>query len=720
MKYITKIYQHFANDSLYRNSIYLMLSTGVMAFFGFFFWMINTRLFTTEQIGLATTIISVVGLITSFSLLGLDVGLIRYLPKSERKNDKINTSFFAVVIITTILAILFLVGLKIFSPKLLFIKENSFYSFLLILFIVFSSANVLIESIFIAFRNTKFILIKNTIFSVLKLILPFFLVGLGTYGIFGSWMVALTIAFIVSFIILVTKFGYKPQLILRKSVIGEIGRYSFGNYIAGFFGGLPILVLPLMITNIINPETTAHYYMAMMIASLLFVVPGSITQSLFAEGSHGETEFKEHIIKAIKIILLILIPAIIVIILFGNYILLAFGKNYSTEGFRFLQILALSGIFVSINSIFGTILRVKREIKRIIFIGLFESLLILGLSYLLISKGLLGIGIAWIIGQSAVSLVYLAYEGWSKIVNFFIYLIHENGIPFIHKKQIWSIGIYTGKSPLHFALPENIKNPVLTAKDVTDVPTEFVADPFMIKENSIWYMFFEVMNIHTKRGEIGVATSSNGFSWKYKQIVLTESFHLSYPYVFKWQNDYYMIPESYEANSIRLYKAVNFPTQWSFIEILLEGSDYADPSIFCWHERWWLFASSTESNILRLYFADSPLGPWIEHPQSPIVTNNACMSRPAGRVTLFNDCMIRFTQDDTAFYGNQVMAFEITKLTTTSYKEKETKGNPVLQANGISWNAKGMHHIDPHQIGENKWIACVDGHVEILRFEFNF
>ncbi len=51
-KTIFKFYHYLANDSLYRNSIYLMLSTGVMAVFGFFFWVINARLYSAEQVGI--------------------------------------------------------------------------------------------------------------------------------------------------------------------------------------------------------------------------------------------------------------------------------------------------------------------------------------------------------------------------------------------------------------------------------------------------------------------------------------------------------------------------------------------------------------------------------------------------------------------------------------------------------------------------------------------
>jgi len=84
-KTISKFYNYLPNDSLYKNSIYLILSTGVMAVFAFFFWMINTRLYSTEQVGIGTILLSIMTLISSFSNLGLGTGLIRYLPTSERK-----------------------------------------------------------------------------------------------------------------------------------------------------------------------------------------------------------------------------------------------------------------------------------------------------------------------------------------------------------------------------------------------------------------------------------------------------------------------------------------------------------------------------------------------------------------------------------------------------------------------------------------------------------
>ena len=297
-----------------------------------------------------------------------------------------------------------------------------------------------------------------------------------------------------------------------------------------------------------------------------------------------------------------------------------------------------------------------------------------------------------------------------------IYVGRLENIPFVKINDAWSIGIYTGKDPFNLVSPDYISNPVLTAKDVTDVPADFVADPFMVKKDHAWYMFFEVMNRHSGHGDIGLAISQDGLHWKYKQIVLDEPVHLSYPYVFKWKNEYYMIPECYKSHSIRLYKAVNFPTQWSFIGTLLYGS-FIDSSIFRHHGKWWIFTTDrTESDILRLYYAKNLMGPWIEHPKSPIIMRNANIARPGGRVLIFDNQIIRYTQDDDPTYGNQIRAFKITKLTTRSYEEKEISGNPILKASGIGWNKNGMHHIDPHQIEKDKWIACVDGYCPRLDF----
>jgi hypothetical protein len=276
---------------------------------------------------------------------------------------------------------------------------------------------------------------------------------------------------------------------------------------------------------------------------------------------------------------------------------------------------------------------------------------------------------------------------------------------------IWSIGIYAGPSPLRLAPAAGPTNPVLSASHVTDVPARFVADPFMIRVDDLWHMFFEVLNSANDLGEIGHAVSRDALTWQYRQIVLREPFHLSYPHVFRWNDDIYMVAETLGANAVRLYRAARFPGRWLLVKDILPGAQ-ADPSIFFFDRKWWVFTCPTpyQHDSLRLYFAGDPLSNWTEHPLNPLVTGNKSIARPGGRVQILDGRPVRFTQDCFPIYGKQVRAFEITELTTTTYREHELPESPVLTpVGGDAWNSSGMHHLDAHQLGANHWIACVDG-----------
>jgi hypothetical protein len=246
--------------------------------------------------------------------------------------------------------------------------------------------------------------------------------------------------------------------------------------------------------------------------------------------------------------------------------------------------------------------------------------------------------------------------------------------------------------------------------DVTDVRAKFVADPFLLKEGETWNLFFEVYNNDTKQGDLAVATSRNTWIWNYEKVILDEPFHLSYPYVFKAEDEYYLIPESFEDSSVRLYKADGFPTHWTYVKTLITGRDYVDNSIIYYGGKWWLFSSVTSNDMLYLHYADSLTGPWKEHPQSPIVRQDVHKARPSGRLLIYENKLYRFTMDVNPPVGtHQVMAYEITEITPNSYSERLAQETPVIMPSGSGWNGQAMHQLDPVQIDSNSWIASVDG-----------
>jgi hypothetical protein len=274
----------------------------------------------------------------------------------------------------------------------------------------------------------------------------------------------------------------------------------------------------------------------------------------------------------------------------------------------------------------------------------------------------------------------------------------------------WSIGLYAGNSPLALRAEPSVSNPVLTAADVRDVTAGFVADPFLIRRDGAWHLFFEVYDCKREKGVIGLATSAGGLCWDYRGVVLEEPFHLSYPHVFADGASVWMSPETLGLGAVVLYRADPFPWRWRREVVLVEGRG-ADPTPFRHAGRWWLFVSLPFHGwkTLRLYHSEQLPGGWREHGESPIIADDPRRARPAGRVIDWEGRRLRFAQDCVPAYGTAVRAFEVLELTETTYAERPTVPEVVLAADDQRWSAGGVHHVDAHQIGPGRWLAVIDG-----------
>jgi O-antigen/teichoic acid export membrane protein len=401
-------------NSLFRNSFYLILATGVTAGFGFFFWLISTRLYPTADIGVATTLISVMGMIATLSLVGFDSVAVRFLPHAEKRSEIIDTGLVLIGTASLVLGVLFIFGVGFISPHLVFIRESPFVAFAFVAFCIMSSINIFTDAVFLAYRRTEFTLIINAIFSAVKMLLPLAFVPWGAFGIFTAAALGQGIGCALSITTMVWKLEYRLRFSIDLGVVGRTWKYSGGNYLAGLLSLMPMTLLPVLIINHLGPQDAAYFYIVMMIGNLLYVIPQATTRSLFAEGSHDEAALALHARKATRIIAFLLTPAIIVLIAGGRFVLGVFGRGYSTGGLDLLYLIAIAGIAVSAFSILLALLRIKGDPRAIVSVNLMYAASILGLSYALLPLGLVGVGIAFLCGNACAALAgYLIYR-WPR------------------------------------------------------------------------------------------------------------------------------------------------------------------------------------------------------------------------------------------------------------------------------------------------------------------
>ena len=202
----------------------------------------------------------------------------------------------------------------------------------------------------------------------------------------------------------------------------------------------------------------------------------------------------------------------------------------------------------------------------------------------------------------------------------------------------------------------------------------YQADPFPFTKDGKRYLFIE--DYDYKLGKLSVCNiNSDGTTTPFKPVI-QDNYHFSYPHIFNYKDDIYIIPETSRSGTIELYKCVDFPYKWVKVKTLINASGN-DSTIFQRDGKLWMFTNIGHDNNVTILYAHDILGEWKLHSQSTYPH-----SRPAGHIFYHNDKLIRPTQDCSKCYGHALVFKEIelteTKYTETVYKRIEPDWYPGL------------------------------------------
>ncbi len=220
----------------------------------------------------------------------------------------------------------------------------------------------------------------------------------------------------------------------------------------------------------------------------------------------------------------------------------------------------------------------------------------------------------------------------------------------------------------------------LTAADISKWPRlvppgdRLWDDPFLVQRDDRTWLFFEELVYREGRGVIAVREIFRDGSAGEIQRILERPYHLSYPCVFQWEGDDYMVPESGANRTVDLYRCVSFPWQWEPVAHLLYDVEAADPTIFEAGGRWWMYTSVSRAggiaDELHLHHAPSPFGPWEPHARNPLL-NDITAGRCGGAPFVIGGRLVRAAQDGTGGYGHAIRLREIVALSAKEWSEVE-------------------------------------------------
>lgn len=391
------------NDPLYRSSLCIMGGWNINGLSGLIFWVIAAKLYSVDDIGSAASAISALLLISLISRLGLDYALIHFFPENE-KTLIFSMTFWIITFSSVIFGLLFIFGIDYFSPKLGFLK-TPIVAGIFLLFLVSIGIFNLIGNVFLALKKSRYYLIQNLLMSFkIVLIIPFLM--LDSFGIVIGLGISYIIANIFSIYILAkSKLVFKPRY--NINLLKDEINYSISNYFAILLQTTPSFIIPIMILNQLNAENSGCYYMIYALSSAIYIIPNAISISLYVEGSE-ELDIISKIIPIIKNNFFILIPLIVLSMIFDPIILNIINIRYANLGIFLLYLMLLSSIPLSINYIFLSIIRIKKDNKLLfIYSGITFSLLMVMTHEFLKMYGLIGVGYAWLLSYGISSILIL-------------------------------------------------------------------------------------------------------------------------------------------------------------------------------------------------------------------------------------------------------------------------------------------------------------------------
>ncbi|NLO90180.1 MAG: oligosaccharide flippase family protein [Clostridia bacterium] len=381
-------------DPLYKNSFFLVLSRILNMGAGFVFWVIAAKLYTVEDVGKATALLSSLGLIILLSRLGFDFSLIRFIAGSD-KNQVFNTCL-SITTASTLGICLFYIVVDSFLPSPLL--PGAAYAVLFTVVAILNSVSVLTGNMFWALRNAQHYLTQNIIMS-LRLVLLFLLLNLHTFGIFLSMGICHGLASLLGVFLLKVK-GFKINFLeVSRPFLKKSLNFSLGNYFSNNLYEAPGLILPIMVLHLLGEANAAQYYISFMLGNLTIIIPAALSTSLFVEGSH-ERPLKENVIKSGLAAYLSLLFCSFLIFFLGKDILGFISKDY-VKAFPLLRLVVLSNFFEVMLLIYIAVQNVRMKVRYNVKINLLRFVLILGLGYFFIKK------------------FYLLGVGWALLVTYF-------------------------------------------------------------------------------------------------------------------------------------------------------------------------------------------------------------------------------------------------------------------------------------------------------------
>lgn len=402
---------------LYLNAYAMMASNLLSSALGVVYWGLAARLYSVDQVGISSAVLSTMLFLTGIAQLNLRAALVRLVPEAGEGVARLVWIAYGVSLAATALvASVVFAGMALTNQGVVVLSglASPVGVVVLVLGTLAWTVFTLQDGVLIGLRKTIWLPVENGLYGLVKIVMLVALVAaLPALGIIVSWIVPMIAAVLIVTAALAWRWLPAHALANRgRSMVlsrDRVLRYAAADYGGSLIALASTALLPVLIVAMSDAHTGGTFYVVWLIATSLNLLPTNMCASMTVEALHAGADLAQEVRRTIIHMGRLLVPTVILVIVLADWIMRIFGPEYVVGGTTALRIVALAVLPFSVNALYLATCRIQARGGQIVRAQAALTLLTLGGTVIALPvAGISGVALAWLVAQSAVAIV----AGW--------------------------------------------------------------------------------------------------------------------------------------------------------------------------------------------------------------------------------------------------------------------------------------------------------------------
>jgi O-antigen/teichoic acid export membrane protein len=395
--------RHLVGDTLVRNSLALMMTTGVTSVFGLLFWAVAAHRYNTTILGRTTSLIAAATVVAVVAQLNLASVLGRFLPTAaDKTRGFVRACYAASLVLVVVLAGIFLAT----NLGHRYLQGQASFELLFAVAAVLLVLGGVQDAVLISLRKSPVVLAENFAIAVARLTLVVVLApvltttGVAVASVLPAAVAAPAIAFYINRRALPAherESRLPSTLPSRRRLLYFVGAAASRSIVSTG----TTLCMPLVVTATLGLRATAYFTVPWLINISVALFLSNVSIAYVVQARFDRAASRDTLRRAMLIGLWVVVISTVLETVAAPLLLHILGARFESQGTTLMRLLGLATPFSAPVTIYVTFNSLDQRVWRLVALEVAYSIVLIGLSPTLLRHcGVSGVGWSYLIAEA--------------------------------------------------------------------------------------------------------------------------------------------------------------------------------------------------------------------------------------------------------------------------------------------------------------------------------